>query len=122
MTLPPPTTNARGTQLIKRISFALLIAFAATAHARGADGVKKKQPKEVPVSKTVPAERVSPPKERKQFDGDGPPAQKHPGPVQVGPPQEFRATKASGKKFDLRSLPFVPPEKRERPEREAPAV
>src|ERR1043165_535701 len=73
-------------------------------------------------AKVVAPERVSPPKERKQADGDGPPVQKRPGPVEVGPPSEQHLTKASGKKFDLRSLPFVPPTKRERPEREAPPV
>src|ERR1051326_1797626 len=74
------------------------------------------------VDKVVGEERVFPPKARKQADPDGPPVQKQPGPIQLGSPAEHYATKASGKKFDLRSLPFVPPVKRERPEREAPPV
>jgi len=43
-------------------------------------------------------------------------------PQSVGTPNEQHLTKASGKKFDLRSLPFVPQPKRERPEREAPPL
>src|SRR2546430_3823656 len=39
---------------------------------------------------------------------DETPAKKHPGPVVVGPPSEIHITKASGKKFDLRTLPFRP--------------
>jgi len=45
-----------------------------------------------------------------------------PAPGPVGPPSEMKLQKASGKVFDLRTLPSTPPRKRERPEREAPPV
>src|SRR5207302_4557000 len=106
---------------MKRTLLILLLLIIAVGNVQGAEETKKKAQKEVPINKVVGQERVSPPKERKQMD-DGPPVQKHPGPVQVGPPAEQHLSKASGKKFDLRSLPFVPPRKRERPEREAPPV
>src|SRR5690349_6002370 len=106
---------------MKRLLLVSVVALAATT-ALAAPPSKNKTAQEVPVAKTAGAERVSPPKQKKQADPDGPPVQKHPGPVPVGPPAELRATKASGKKFDLRTLPFVPPAKRERPEREAPQV
>ncbi|MBV9068026.1 MAG: carboxypeptidase regulatory-like domain-containing protein [Acidobacteria bacterium] len=61
-------------------------------------------------------------KGRKQLGGEDPGATKNAGPVAVGGPVEQRLTKATGKKFDLRNLPFVPSVKRERPEREAPRV
>ena len=106
---------------MKRALFALLMAVVVSTNAGAAGAAKApKKEKEVRVDKTVGEERVSPPKQRKQADPDGPPVNKTPGPVQVGPPEELRATKAGSKKFDLRSLPFVPDAKRERPEREGP--
>ncbi|HEV2722818.1 MAG TPA: hypothetical protein VG323_22530, partial [Thermoanaerobaculia bacterium] len=107
---------------MKRSLAAFLVLAVALPHLASAASTKKKSKaaEEIRVDKVVGEERVSPPKERKQADGDGPPAQKRSGPVDVGPPVEYHLNKASGKKFDLRSLPFVPPNKRERPEREGP--
>jgi uncharacterized repeat protein (TIGR01451 family) len=45
-----------------------------------------------------------------------------PGPISAGPPVELRMTRAASTTRDLRTLPQTPPEKRERPEREPPAV
>src|SRR5882724_3635875 len=55
-------------------------------------------------------------------DGDDAPVQKGTGPVALGEPVELRAAKAngSGHVFDLRALPYVPPTRRERPERQGP--
>src|SRR4029077_5787453 len=108
----PRLPEAKGSTPMKRTLLVLLLLIIAVGNLQGAEGKKKKAQKEVPVDKVVGQERVSPPKERKQLDNDGPPVQKHPGPVQVGPPAEQQLSKASGKKFDLRSLPFVPPRKR----------
>jgi hypothetical protein len=81
---------------------------------------------EKPVRKTSPlapvTQRID--KSKKQvaspFDAPDTPVAKGHGPITVGPPVELHITKAHGKKFDLRSLPFIPPVKRERPEREEP--
>ncbi|HEY2091045.1 MAG TPA: carboxypeptidase regulatory-like domain-containing protein [Thermoanaerobaculia bacterium] len=56
------------------------------------------------------------------FDAPDTPVDKGHGPINVGPPVEIHISKAHGKKFDLRTLPFIPPVKRERPEREDPSA
>ncbi|HXH95416.1 MAG TPA: hypothetical protein VNN25_27820, partial [Thermoanaerobaculia bacterium] len=63
-------------------------------------------------------------RERKQATSTGSvtPLAARPTPGPVGPPSEMKLQKASGKVFDLRTLPSTPPRKRERPEREAPPV
>src|SRR4051794_38800978 len=63
-------------------------------------------------------------RERKQATSIGSvtPLAARPAPGPVGPPSELKLQKASGKVFDLRTLPSTPPRKRERPEREAPPV
>src|ERR1051325_8927596 len=102
--------------LTKRMLFALLLITIPSTLAAEEKPVTKTSPL-APVTQTIR-------KERKQIgisDNESP-VNKTRGPEVVGPPNEIRMTKASGKKFDLRSLPFVPPVRRERPEREAPAV
>jgi hypothetical protein len=63
-------------------------------------------------------------RERKQATSTGSvtPFAARPVPGPVGPPSELKLQKASGKVFDLRTLPSTPAKKRERPEREAPPV
>ena len=72
---------------MKRLVPALLLALL-TANEVGAAQAKKKSEPQVPIAKSAGEERVSPPKQRKQADPEGPPVKKHPGPVQVGPPAE----------------------------------
>jgi hypothetical protein len=81
---------------------------------------------EKPVHKKSPlapvTQRID--KSKKQLasplDAPDTPVDKGHGPINVGPPVELHISKAHGKKFDLRTLPFIPPVKRERPEREEP--
>jgi hypothetical protein len=80
---------------------------------------------EKPIDKTAsplaPVTRHTP-KSKKQVGPPDTPVDKGRGPIVVGPPVEIHMSKANGKKFDLRSLPFVPPVKKERPELEEPAA
>src|SRR5436190_4779002 len=98
-----------------------------------ADAAAKRKPSApapgpVLTRQTGSAVRVNPPldpqKKQLNVEGEGEPPTPpvHRGPGQAGPPRELHLNKATGKKFDLRDLPFVPGPKRERPERPAPPV
>src|SRR3954447_18197804 len=86
------------------------------------------EPSEKPVNKTTSQAPVTQriPKSKKQlaspFDAPETPVDKGHGPITVGPPVALHISKANGKKFDLRSLPFIPPVKRERPDLNEPAA
>ncbi|HEV8435003.1 MAG TPA: IPT/TIG domain-containing protein [Thermoanaerobaculia bacterium] len=104
-------------QLCLLAALVSLPVFAATAET--SEKPVNKKTSQAPVTQRIP-------KSRKQlaspFDAPETPVDKGHGPIVVGPPVELHISKANGKKFDLRSLPFVPPVKRERPELEEPVA
>jgi len=62
-------------------------------------------------------------REKKQVgDPDGNVIVQKPGPIAFGKPIEFKLTKASSRRFDLRSLPRTGPVQQERPEPQMPSL
>jgi hypothetical protein len=111
---------------MKRLLLALLMILVATTSAEAA-AKKKKVHKAKPQAvkeatgtygPAIPATTI--PRESKQAAGDTNPPVARPEPVPHGAPTESQLTKASGRKFDLRSLPRTPPPQRERAETEPP--
>ncbi|HEY2322668.1 MAG TPA: carboxypeptidase-like regulatory domain-containing protein, partial [Thermoanaerobaculia bacterium] len=99
---------------------AALVALPVLAAPPEAEKPVNKKTSQAPVTQRIP-------KSKKQLasasdDDSDKPVNKGHGAIVVGPPVELHISKANGKKFDLRSLPFIPPVKRERPEREEPPV
>jgi len=110
---------------MKRVFVALLAALVVLSGSAATAKKKKIKPagdQEVLVPlKTEDRRPVPQDKARKTMGADDDPdASRTPGPVAVGPAVETRMSKASSNKLDLRSLPFLAPDKVERPEREAP--
>ena len=70
-------------------------------------------------SETEPATNVE--RDRKQADVEPPTVVPKPGPIPAGPPIERQLTRASSRRFDLRSLPRTRPPQQERAELPEPA-
>ncbi|HET8775237.1 MAG TPA: carboxypeptidase-like regulatory domain-containing protein, partial [Thermoanaerobaculia bacterium] len=114
---------------MKRVFIALLLVLWFIPSNADATGLKKRPPKKL---KPVTTEEVTLESERSKFergpevererkghDEDEVPVSKPTGPVRHGKPTEYKATKAAGKRFDLRALPARRPKMRpDRPERE----
>src|SRR6185369_8599323 len=113
---------------MKRIRNLLLLVLVticciATAEAKSHSRKSKKKAGAEVIEKTVDsplkaAPRIKP--QRKDSDHDDKKATGKPSPHPVGPPVERHLTKASSRRFDLRSLPHTRPPSRERNELEPP--
>jgi hypothetical protein len=114
--------------VMKRVLVALLVtvvALSSSATTAKKKTVKPAADQEVLVAQKTEENRKPVPqsKSRKRLSSDDDPdATRNSGPVAVGPAVATRMSKASSNKLDLRSLPFVTPEKIERPEREEPPL
>jgi hypothetical protein len=109
------------------ISLVILSTFgAAAAETQKAQHSKKKPVADEATLTALPGAAVRSPlikPERKTPTGEDPGGvTTQPGPTRFGPPIELAMKRAGSKKFDLRSLPQIPPEKVERPELEEPDI
>src|SRR6266576_792414 len=110
---------------MKRILNLLLLVLLITCCVATAEAkTKPRKSKKTPV---IEAEAPNPAKrgphikpEKKSSDKDDKPAVSKPGPTPFGPPVERQLTKASSRRFDVRSLPKTKPEARDRQELEPP--
>jgi hypothetical protein len=89
-----------------------------TKHSTKAAAVEQECPDDPP--RPIPASRIKPARKIPAAD-DGTPVTAT-GPTPFGQPIELAMTRASGKKFDLRSLPQIAPQRFERPERQEPPI
>lgn len=75
-----------------------------------------------PVARAAPIPATVVEHEKKQLESKTTPAAATVAPVNPGPPVELRLSRGVSRRFDVRTLPPVPPRRRDLPERELPPV
>jgi len=104
---------------IRNLLILVLVLICCVAAAEAKTRSRKSKKKPVVVEKTADSPLKAAPHikpQRKDSDHDDKKAPGKPGEIKTGPPVEKHLTKASGRKFDLRSLPHTPPPARDRKE------